>query len=420
MERGMSDETIDEAALERFGEAIADLQDEALDARHDLGSVRSRLLRRPEPGGPSRGWLAFAGVGLAAVAALVIVVLRPAEPETALAFTLPDGSAGGAGSFVSADAPEAIAFADGSALELAAGSDLRFAEVDADGARLDLQRGRVRLDVVHRDDATRWAVQAGPFAVDVVGTRFAVGWDPETRAFELHMEEGRVELEGPNLERRAVVAGQTVRISVPDESAPVAELELPEGEELASVGSEAVTDPAEGRPTRRRREADLDWRRLAREGRHRDAVRAADWDRLLATGDPADLITLGDAARFAGESEKAAAAYQAIRVRHPEDARAPQAAFFLGRLALARGDHAGAASFFDAAASEAPGGPFAAVSEGRRIEAYAAAGDAPAARQAARAYLDRWPDGAHATAAHRVLGEEPLAVPMRMQRAHAD
>ena len=59
----------------------------------------------------------------------------------------------------------------------------------------------------------------------------------------------------------------------------------------------------------------------------------------------------------------------------------------------------------DAAASEAPAGPFAAVAEGRRIEAYAAAGNAAAARQAARSYLDRWPEGAHATAARRVLGE---------------
>lgn len=416
MERGMSDETIDEAALERFGEAIAELQDEALDARHDLGAVRSRLLRRPEPSGPSRGWLAFAGVAGLAAAALLWVGLRPAA-DTPLAFTLPDGQAGQAGAFVSADAPEAIAFADGSALELAAGSDLRFAEVDADGARLDLQRGRVRLDVVHRDDSTRWAVQAGPFVVDVVGTRFAVGWDPETRAFELHMEEGRVELEGPGLERRAVVAGQTVRLSVPDEPVAVAELELPEpGDELDAVGPEIVVEPDEERPTRRR--AALDWRRMAREGRHRDAIRAADWDRILALGGPADLITLGDAARFAGESEKAAAAYQAVRVRHPNDARAPQAAFFLGRLALARGDHAGAARFFDAAASEAPAGPFAAVAEGRRIEAYAAAGNAAAARQAARSYLDRWPEGAHATVARRVLGEA-LAVPPTTQR-HAD
>ncbi len=400
----MSDESIDEAALERFGEAIAELQDEALEARHDLGAVRSRLLRRPEPSGPSRRWLAFAGVaGLAAAAALAWVTLRPAA-DTPLAFTLPDGRAGGAGSFVSADAPEAIAFADGSALELAAGSDLRFAEVDGDGARLDLQRGSVRLDVVHRDESTRWAVQAGPFMVDVVGTRFAVGWDPETRAFELHMEEGRVELEGPGLERRAVVAGQTVRLSVPDEPVAVAELELPEPGDEPSAVTEAVVEPVEARRPRRRA-ATLDWRRLAREGRHGDAIRAADWGRILALGDPADLIMLGDAARFAGESEKAAAAYQAIRVRHPDDARAPQAAFFLGRLALARGDHAGAARFFDAAANEAPGGPFAAVAEGRRIEAYTAAGNAAAAHQAARRYLERWPEGAHATVARQVLGE---------------
>lgn len=412
----------DEEELQRFGEAIAELQDEALAAREDLGAVRSRLLRRPEPSRRSRGWLAFAGVGLTAAAALLVFALRPAEPAP-LAFTLPDGSAGGTGAFVSAETPESIAFGDGSSLELAAGSDLRFAEVDADGARVDLQRGHLRLDVVHRDEATRWAVQAGPFVVHVVGTRFAVGWDPETRAFELHMEEGRVELDGPDMERRPVSAGETVQIAAPDERPELVHLELPaegEGERDANeVAALAEPESAEERPTRGRfEEASLDWRRLAREGRHRDAVRAADWDRLLATGEPGDLILLGDAARFAGQAERAEAAYQAIRVRHPEDPRAAQAAFFLGRLALARGDHAGAAGHFEAAANEAPDGPFAAVAEGRRIEAYAAAGDDAAARRAARAYLGRWPEGAHATAARRVLGEPALAAPAPGTRAH--
>lgn len=411
MERRVSEERTHEAALERFGAAVAELQDEALEARHDLGAVRSRLLRR-EPSGASRGRLAFAAVALGAAVALAWV-LAPTDPAAPLAFTLPDGSAGGAGSFVSADAPESIAFADGSSLELAAGSDLRFAAVDADGARLDLQRGRVRLDVVHRDEATRWSVHAGPFVVDVVGTRFSVAWDPQTRAFELQMEEGRVELEGPTQERRPVVAGETLRLAVPDERAPMAELELPVEGAPVVQGVEALAEPAapspgaEPRTAPGRREAGIDWRRLAREGRHRDAVRAADWDRILATGDPADLITLGDAARFAGMSEKAAAAYQAVRVRHPHDARAPQAAFFLGRLAVARGEHAAAARFFEAAAREAPEGPFAALAEGRRIEAHAAAGDAAAARRTARAYLERWPEGAHAAAARRALGEPP-------------
>lgn len=415
----MSDERREELA--RFGATIAELQDEALAAREDLGAVRSRLLRRPEPRSANRRWLALAGLGLAAAAALLSVALGPAEP-TPLAFTLPDGTAGGSGAFVSTETPESIAFGDGSTLDLAAGSDVRFAHVDAAGARLDLQRGHVRLDVVHRDDGTRWAVQAGPFVVHVVGTRFAVGWDPETRAFELHMEEGRVLLEGPAMERRPVSAGETVQVTAPDEPPSVVHLDLPdEGEEgdPGEVAALAEPEPEEAAPARARSEqAALDWRRLAREGRHGDAVRAADWDRLLATGAPGDLILLGDAARFDGQGERAAAAYEAVRLRHPGDPRAPQAAFFLGRLALARGDHAVAARHFDAAAREAPDGPFAAVAEGRRIEAYAAAGDEAAARQAARAYLGRWPEGAHATAARRVLGE--AAVPVRSgARAHA-
>ncbi len=386
--------------LERFGREVAALQDEALAERDDLRAVRSRLLRTPEPRCRRWVWAPALGLAAAALAALFVSSGAP-EPPAPLAFTLPGGAAGTSGTYLRATEPERIAFSDGSALELAAGSDLRVAAVDEHGARLDLQRGRVRLAVVHRDAATSWAVHAGPYVVHVVGTRFAVDWDPDTGAFALRMEEGEVRLEGPE-GVTSVRGGETVEATLAAE--PTAHLDPASLElDVPEVASAAAV-PAADSP-RPRRAARLDWRRLAREGRHREALDAVAWERVLARGDAADLVLLGDAARFAGQSERATAAYQAVRTRFPTDGRAAQAAFFLGRLALARQQPRVAAAHFGAAAAEDPAGPFAALALGRRIEALHAAGEAGEARVAGEDYLRRWPEGAHAAIARRVTGQ---------------
>ena len=434
MEGGVS-QGDEREALEAFGAEVAAIQDEALEARSDLQAVRSRLLRPPEPRSTRRWALVGAGLAGAAVAIAFLVGRPLGDPgPRPLAFTLPGGAPGDSGAFVRAERSEHIAFGDGSALELAEGSDLRFTEVDAHGARLDLQRGRIRLDVVHRDSATRWSVRAGPFVVEVVGTRFEVGWDPVTGDFLLEMEEGRVELAGPGTERRSVSRGELVALNAYERPFEVGELAFPavagadpgdlqgvdpEADRAlamhdASGGARAAEAPDEpealaGPQEGHRRRAGLDWRRLAREGRHREAVDAADWDRLLATGSAEALIQLGEAARFAGQAPRAAAAFQALRVRFPQAPQAPQAAFYLGRVAQGRGQHRAAADHFAVALVEAPSGPYAAAAAGRRIEALQRAGEGAAARQAAADYLERWPEGAHAEVARRVarLAEAP-------------
>jgi outer membrane protein assembly factor BamD (BamD/ComL family) len=64
-----------------------------------------------------------------------------------------------------------------------------------------------------------------------------------------------------------------------------------------------------------------------------------------------------------------------------------------------------AVKWFSAYLSEEPGGAWAREASGRLIEAYQASGDPGAAREAAKRYLGRYPDGPHAEFAKRVLDE---------------
>ena len=75
------------------------------------------------------------------------------------------------------------------------------------------------------------------------------------------------------------------------------------------------------------------------------------------------------------------------------------AAYLLGRNA----PPAGAVKWFSAYLAEQPNGALAIEASGRLIEANEAAGDVKAARNAAKHYLLRYPDGPHAQLAKRVL-----------------
>jgi hypothetical protein len=113
---------------------------------------------------------------------------------------------------------------------------------------------------------------------------------------------------------------------------------------------------------------------------------------------------LGDVARLAGQPARATEAFDALRARHPDDRRAADAAFMLGRIAFdARADYAGAARWFDRYAIEAPSGTYAREAAGRAIEAHKRAGDLAGARDRAQSYLARWPEGPHAALARTLI-----------------
>ncbi|MEM9194301.1 MAG: tetratricopeptide repeat protein, partial [Myxococcota bacterium] len=122
----------------------------------------------------------------------------------------------------------------------------------------------------------------------------------------------------------------------------------------------------------------------------------ADIEAILASGDAGAILRLGDAARLARRVDLAERAYRTVRERHGGGALAARAAFALGRLAFdVEGDAAAAARWFSAYLAEAPGGALARDAQGRLMEAQYRAGNATAAREAARTYLERYPNGPH-------------------------
>lgn len=427
--------------LQQLGRAVAHEQDALLEERdEELRRVRARLLSAPER---QRGWL-YGGalVGATVLAALAFVALAPTE---AVPLTYRVGDAprpAPVGQWLSAgQSALPIVFSDGTRLELQTGSDGEVAALGPRGADFHLEQGRVQADVVHRQD-TRFLVEAGPFSVHVVGTRFDVAWSPTDARFELHLQQGEVRVSGPLIEERSVVAGEYLvvwardgRIEVGEDAATAeataesstsstSTIPAQETAETAAAidgvaeGVATVVDRAPSKrtlvvaaivdPPSEAPEAEPSFDELARSGQYAEAVRAAQaagWQDTLDTADAAPLLRLADAARLAGRDELATAAYERVRTRFAGSSRGAQATFALGRLAFdRRGQPAAAARHFAAYLREAPRGVFAREASGRLLEAHRAAGDAAAARVAAQAYLEAYPEGPHAPLAQSLAG----------------
>jgi TolA-binding protein len=113
---------------------------------------------------------------------------------------------------------------------------------------------------------------------------------------------------------------------------------------------------------------------------------------------------LADTARFTGHIGRARQVYEAIRQRWPRSASATMAAFQIGRAEFdQRHDYREAETWLRLYLSERPGGEFAAPALGRLMEAEVRLKRYESSRALAKTYLDRYPHGSHADAAHQVL-----------------
>jgi tetratricopeptide (TPR) repeat protein len=153
------------------------------------------------------------------------------------------------------------------------------------------------------------------------------------------------------------------------------------------------------------------WQELAREGRYRDALVAAEsagFERVLGGASAAELLALGDAARLGGRADRGEQAYLALRRRFPGTSDAGVAAFDLARIAFdVRGDYDAAASWLRTCLAEPRASGVAREASGRLIEALQRAGHVDEAVAAARDYLQRDPTGPHAGYARALLAQEP-------------
>jgi TolA-binding protein len=126
-------------------------------------------------------------------------------------------------------------------------------------------------------------------------------------------------------------------------------------------------------------------------------------DAAVTDADAAELVALADAARYAGRTYLAERVLRAQRERFPGSAAAGAAAFFLGRLADDRGAAADGLDWYRLYLTEQPQGPYAAEALGREMIGVARVSGRPAARELAREYLNRFPDGTYLLHARAIL-----------------
>jgi len=268
-------------------------------------------------------------------------------------------------------------------------------------ATMRLTRGAARFEVAHRAGRT-FRVEAGDVSILVLGTTFTVA--RSAGGARVTVEAGRVRVlwQGRYADLGAGDAGDFPRasglVATEADTQSTAEDRDPEPRRSPDIASEPShggaidhTNSITGR----------NWRALADRGQYEDAFRVLHRDGAHAMRDePGDLLTASDVARLSGHPEDAVAPLTQLLNRHRADARAPLAAFTLGRVLLEElGRPREAAAAFRTAQSLQHSGSIAVDALAREVEADSRAGDAVAARAAAERYVAENPDG---TAIRRV------------------
>jgi ferric-dicitrate binding protein FerR (iron transport regulator) len=369
------------------------------------------------------GWAA--GLSAAACAAFALWVSAPFKPPT-LSFNVGDQHTQGiVGEWITApgDKGVPVLFSDGTRVELDPYTRARIGLYDERAGRVILESGSARLKVVHRD-GVQWRVDAGPFAVRVTGTTFDLTWKPESQLFEINLREGSVTVDGPVLDQgRNVRKGQTLRVSVTRSMALLAETssmvasrdwptpsaEQPRDDRQESASNDASNGVSENRPVARTDASDARWKELAEEGRYEEALAAAEnrgFTRLCNRLGPASLLRLAEVARFAGRLDRTEQALRQVRERFSKRREAAIAAYTLGRAAFdQKGSYGEAEKWFEVYLREQPSGALAREALGRLMEAQSHQGRHDRAKQTARRYLDRFPNGPHTDIAARLVAE---------------
>jgi len=363
------------------------------------GLQRARLLRGGEK--PSRVVrpLVF---GALVASVVVVAVLWPRPRVEAVALGRVEAVGG----------TRALEFSEGSQLTLQSGTAIRLEAFDATRAEILLERGHLEAHVT-KGTARTWRYHAGPWTIRVVGTRLSIDWVPEREAVDVSVSEGVVEVSGPTGAPVLVRAGQSLqRAPVPRQAVIVAptpvepvvveEVRPRTSPPRALPPSEPVVVP----PPLVEAVAPPSWQQLLATGKRAEALELASARGVFAEalGD-ADALLLADAARLERRGDLSRVLLAGVLERSGPNAA--EAAFLLGRLEL--DDHRPEAGrrFFSRAVALAPDGPFAEQARGRLLEALLELQDLPAAREAARDYLEHHPGGAWEGVALPLTRSEP-------------
>ena len=407
---------------------IAGVQDAWAEASNVSEIAKMRLFAAPRasshPVARKAFWIGGTCTALSLAAAFALTVT---QKSSTLTFDIGNEDRHGTlGNWVSTAEHETLPlrFSDGTKILLEDKAEARVTELEVKGAHVVLERGKLTASVVHRQ-GTHWELQAGPFTVFVRGTRFNLRWSPESAAFALELNEGKVDVTGPGLAGyKSVETGQTLEVSGGPEGWHVgqsAALPASDGEKAepanpssSSVGTDilGVNDLAPvGSVSAARTVASVSptWQELAAASNYGDALTLAKkvgLTKIFASGTVSDLTRLAQVARFAGASDTARGALRAIRERFAGSPQSAMATFDLGRLSFdSSGRYLEAAHWFREYLREFPHGNLAREALGRLVESLERGGDPMGAREAASGYLLRYPNGPHAGLSRRLLNQ---------------
>jgi hypothetical protein len=421
-------------ALRHLCELARTTFNEDLSAREQAGWSRLKV----KVAGRPRQWRALAvGFGLAAAAAaIVLLALTWNQTPPSLGFRVVDeaGVPHAAPDFASAGR---IEFSDGSQVNVAAEARASVTAINARGASIRLEHGRLAAHFVQLPLAS-WSVAAGPYQVLVTGTAFDASWTPDTRALELWLHHGSVLVKGPNAgQGLAVVAGQHLLASattgqivldamtpaapsalpiLPTAPTPAADLappfsppaerpatsprELSRGPHPAPAARAPASEPS---PTWPQALARGDFQRILDEAARRGL------DDVLSGATSADLAAFADAARYGRKNDLAQRALLAQRQRFPGTLAGRDAAFFLGTLDEARAGReaqTSAVHWYGRYLAENPSGGYSGQAMGRRLVLLESLHDRATARETAALYLAKFPAGPYAAKARRIAESE--------------
>lgn len=290
-----------------------------------------------------------------------------------------------------------------------------------------LEKGGAWFNVEHKPSRV-FRVSAGDIDVEVLGTRFLVEHiGPRVHVFVDH---GRVRVRWPR-GTRELTDGESGWFPPPprppalEPSPPPAPVSEPEPEPalapaprpepapapkpvalvapaLPPVESHPTPPPPEPLP-----EPAESWQRFAQEGDFDRAWGLLERERLALRDDPTELLLAADVARLSRHPDMALSPLSQVLDRHPDDPRAPLAAFTLGRVLLEElGRPREAAAAFARARSLSPTAPLAEDALAREVEACSRAGDTVQARKLAEDFARLYPAGQRLRAVRHFGGIE--------------
>lgn len=273
---------------------------------------------------------------------------------------------------------------------LGAGARVDTVSQDADGTTLRLVSGTARFDVAPQH-GRHFRVLAGRATVTVIGTRFTVALD--RAGVRVDVLRGHVRVDWPEGSVDLLPGQHQVVPPSPPSTAERADA----GVLAPSVSAEPALHATAPAPS---------WRDLAQSGHYARA-----YEKLAAAppsavrDDPGDLLLAADVARLDGHSRAAVGYLERVVRNHSSDARAPLAAFTLGRVLLDDlGQPRRAAHAFATARRLAPNGPLAQDALAQEVEAWSHAGETALAHERAQEYLQRYPNGRRKDLVRRLGG----------------